>query len=84
MGASMSITDITAFLGWVTVINFSVLIFSTVMILAFQNKFAALHAKMFGFAAEDIKRAYFDYLARYKILVICFNLAPYIALKIMY
>lgn len=80
----MSIADITAFLGWVTIINFSILIFSTVMILAFQNVFAALHAKMFSMEQGEIKRAYFDYLARYKILVICFNLAPYIALKIMY
>ena len=80
----MNITDITAFLGWITVINFSVLIFSTLMILAFQNKFGALHAKMFAMEQGEIKRAYFDYLARYKILIICFNLAPYIALKIMY
>jgi hypothetical protein len=42
-----------------------------------------LHAKMFGLSEEDLSRAYFQYLAQYKIAIFVFNLAPYLALRIV-
>jgi hypothetical protein len=38
---------------------------------------------MFGLEDADLSRAYFQYLAQYKILVFVFNLMPYLALRIM-
>jgi len=32
---------------------------------------------------RDLARAYFQYLAQFKIAVIVFNLAPYIAMRLM-
>ncbi len=38
---------------------------------------------MFGLDEKDLNRAYFQYLAQFKILIIVFNVTPYIALKLM-
>ncbi len=42
-----------------------------------------LHAAMFNLSEEDVSRAYFRYFAHYKLLIVVFNLAPYIALRIV-
>ena len=42
-----------------------------------------LHAGMFGLAEADLARAYFQYLAQYKIATFVFNIAPYFALRIV-
>ncbi len=38
---------------------------------------------MCGMEEADLSKAYFQYLAQYKIATLVFNVAPYIALKIM-
>jgi len=43
-----------------------------------------MHGGMFNLNKEDLGRAYFGYIALYKILIIVFNLVPYIVLKIIY
>ena len=42
-----------------------------------------LHGRMLGLSEDDLSRAYFQYLAQYKIAVFVFNLAPYLALRIV-
>ena len=42
-----------------------------------------IHSKMFGLDSKDVLKAYFHYLANYKIAIIIFNLVPYFALKLM-
>jgi Zn-dependent protease len=44
---------------------------------------AGIHAKMYGLSEADLSRAYFQYLAHYKIAIFVFNLVPYIALVII-
>ena len=80
----MSIAELTTFLGWVSVINIGILLFSTFMVVTFRDACAQIHAKMFDMKKPDILRAYFQYLAQYKTLTLVFNLAPYIALRIIY
>lgn len=57
--------------------------FSTVMLLLIKGFAIKMHSKMFDIEEKDLNRMYFDYLGRFKILVIVFNLTPYIALKIV-
>ena len=66
-----------------TVVNMGLLVFSTVMILLLRGVAIKMHAKMFDLDEKDLNRAYFQYLGNFKILVIAFNLTPYIVLKIM-
>jgi hypothetical protein len=78
-----SIETLTTFFGWCTVINFGILLFGTLALMLMQDSIMSIHTKLFGFSNEDLSRAYFQYLAQYKIFIIVFNLVPYIALEIM-
>ncbi len=78
-----TIDMLTEFLGWATVINFSILVLAALMLVMMRNSIISIHGKMFSLDSTDLLRAYFQYLAQYKIAIFVLNLAPYIALKIM-
>ena len=42
-----------------------------------------IHSKLFKISKEKLDAMYFNFLANYKLAIFIFNLAPYIALKIM-
>jgi len=74
---------LTEFLGWSTLINFTFLLITTLAIMFFREPVIKIHAELFNLNKEDLGRAYFNYIALYKILIIVFNLVPYVALKII-
>ena len=78
-----SIQTIREVLGWSTVLNLGVLIFSSIVLVIAGSPIKRLHAKMFGLSEGDLSRAYFQYLAQYKIAILMLNLAPYLALRIV-
>jgi hypothetical protein len=78
-----SIETLTTFLGWSTVINLGMLVIAAICLAFMRGFMTRFHAKMYGLSEADLARAYFQYLAQYKIAIIVFNLVPYIALKIM-
>ena len=79
----MSIETIREFLGWCTIINLGVFLFSTVKILLIRDWASKIHARMFNIDETSVRHSYFMYLAYYKIAIIVFNIVPYIALTIM-
>lgn len=79
----MTIEVLTELLGWASVINIAILLLSTFGVIAMRGAIAGIHSKLFGLDEKDLGRAYFQYLAQYKIAIIVFNIAPYIALKMM-
>ena len=79
----MDIEQLTIFLGWVSVINIAFLIASSLLIVMLKHPISRMHAKMFSLKEEDVLKMYFQYLGRFKILIIAFNLAPYLALRVM-
>ena len=78
-----SLNSVTAFFGWTTAINFALLAVSTIMVVAMRGFIARMHGRMFGLESADLSRAYFQYIAQYKIAIIVFSLTPYIALELM-
>lgn len=78
-----SIESLTEFMGWCSLINIGLLILTSVLILLLRRSISNIHGKMFGLGTSDVLNAYFQYLAQYKIAIIVFNLAPYLALKLM-
>jgi hypothetical protein len=74
---------VTTFFGWTTVINIVLLVVSTIMVIAMRGSISTLHGRMFGLESVDLSRAYFQYIAQYKIAIIVFSLTPYLALKLM-
>lgn len=79
----MTTDSLLAFLGWCSVINLGVLIFSSVMLMACRGRFMTMHSKMFGLEEKELGSLYFRFLAYYQIVVIAFNLVPYFALRII-
>ena len=74
---------IAAFLGWCTLINYGILLLSTVMVYACGDWAKGIHSKMFNISEADLDTLYFNYLGNYKLAIFIFNLVPYIALKIL-
>lgn len=79
----MTLETLAAFLGWCTLINMGMLIFASLAMVSMRQTMMKMHGSMFGLDDTDLARAYFQYLAQYKILVFVFNLMPYLALRIM-
>ena len=79
----MTIEALTEFLGWATVINIAILLLSTLAMITMRKAITGVHSRLFGLDEKDLGRAYFQYLAQYKIVIIVFNITPYIALKVM-
>lgn len=78
-----SLETLTTFLGWCAVLNIGMLTFAAIALGLMRAPISQIHAKMSGLSEADLSRAYFQYLAQYKIATIVLNLVPYIALKIM-
>ncbi|MBE1285615.1 MAG: hypothetical protein GJ676_20050 [Rhodobacteraceae bacterium] len=78
----MTIETLTTVFGWMTVLNFAMLAFMTVMVLALRDWATGLHARMFDMEPAAVHRSYFNYLALYKALTLIFCLMPYLALKL--
>jgi hypothetical protein len=79
----MTIELLLKFLGWMTVVNVAILMFSTLVLVAMRETITAMHSKLFGLDEKDLGRAYFQYLGQYKIAIIVLNIAPYLALRMV-
>ncbi len=79
----MTIETLTEFFGWVSVINIAVLFVSGAFVVLMRDLSLKIHSRIFGLNEDELKRAYFQYMAQFKIVTIVFSVAPYFALKIM-
>jgi len=75
---------IREFLGWCSVINIGLGLFSVIFMIFLRDPISRIHSKMFNLDEADLSRGYFQFLAQYKIITIIFNIVPYLVLKIMY
>ena len=78
-----SLESFTAFFGWCTVLNYGLLIFMTLIVMTMRGTMTSVHSRLFGVSEADLPRCYFKVLAQYQSLILVFNLAPYVALKLM-
>lgn len=78
-----NISFLTTFFGWCSVLNLSVLLFSTLLLALWGGCVKRCHARIFNVPEDQLDRIYFKYLAHYKLGLLIFNLAPYFALKII-
>ena len=79
----MTIEQLTAVLGWCTLINVGVLLLATLALILMKDFTVRVHAGLFGLSRAVLETQYFQYLAQYKILITVFNLVPYIALRLI-
>ena len=79
----MTAETLMEFFGWASAINITVLLISTILVILLRDPVTKIHSKFFGLDRQDLGRAYFQYLAQFKIAAIVFSIVPYFALKIM-
>ena len=78
-----SLETLASFLGWCSLINIGLLAFTTLIIKVASDPITRIHSRMFGVPKDQLPLTYYGYLALYKIVILVFNLVPYIALRIM-
>ncbi len=76
----MNMEQLTEFFKWMTIINIGLLLFSTFAVMAFKSLMLNIHSKMFGVSETQMTVAVYAYLGLFKVLIIVFNIVPYIAL----
>ena len=79
----MGLSDLTAVFGWMLVINLVIYTWAALWIIFARDWVSNMQARIMGVRAEDWTGYYIDYLSRYKLMLIVFNLAPYLALRIV-
>jgi hypothetical protein len=79
----ISLHELTILPGWCTAINIGIFLFSTLMTTLTKSFAANLHSKLFQLDPASLPKMYFEYLGNFKILILVFNLVPYLALRIM-
>lgn len=79
----MDILSLTTFFGWCLVINTGLLLFTTLALYFMKEWASNLHSEMFGVDKTLVLSSYFSYLAHFKLLILVFNLTPYIAFKLI-
>ena len=79
----MDMTQLTAVFGWMLVINLVIYTWAALWIIFARDWITKIQARIMGVPEEDWSRLYTDYLSHYKIVLIVFNLAPYLALRIV-
>ena len=80
---SMTLKTLKTFFFWMTVINFLILLISTVGVVALTQEMKVIHSRMFHVPSDELSQIYLEYLAWYKLLWMIFNLVPYISLRVM-
>ncbi|MCP4843356.1 MAG: hypothetical protein GY887_16645 [Halieaceae bacterium] len=79
----MDLEVLTAIFGWCAVINIALLLFSSLWVTVFREFTKRLHSTLMQVDASELNAYYFQYLGNYKLLILVFNIVPYIALRLI-
>ncbi|HAU67819.1 MAG: hypothetical protein P8I38_02695 [Arenicella sp.] len=79
----MNVELLTDFLEMCLLINAGILLFTFLAMMVFKSFIVKQHGTIFGLSEHELQGRYFSYFAHFKVLIIVFNLTPYLALKII-
>ena len=79
----MNIEQLIEFFKWMSIVNIGLLLFSTFAVLTMKSLMVKMHSKLFGVTETQISQVVYAYLGIFKVLIIVFNIVPYIALMII-
>lgn len=79
----MDLGKIQEFLQWSLIVNLAIYIISIVLVLTLRDFMCKMHGKLFGLSEESVKKIVYLYFGIYKIIIISFNLTPWIAIQII-
>lgn len=79
----MDIRTLKEFFKWCTIINVALLILSAIMIIAAPDFIYSVQGQLFLMPREIFDVVLYAFLGLYKIVILVFNLVPYVALRII-
>jgi hypothetical protein len=79
----MAVEELRSFLGWCTLINYAVLLYWFAMLVLARDFIRRFHARWFSLPDEEFDFIHYGLMGIYKLGIILFNLAPYLALHIV-
>jgi hypothetical protein len=79
----MTIDTLTNFFMWCTILNAGMFLLSLVLILALKNVAFKMHSKLFGITRAAYDATIYGFLGFWKVVIIVFNVVPWIALLIV-
>lgn len=79
----MELEALRAFLGWCTLFNFGILIYWYIMVISARDWVYRLHSRWFPISREAFNTAMYCFIGSMKLLVLFFNLIPYLALRML-
>jgi hypothetical protein len=79
----MDIEQLQEFLFWCLVLNVVIYTFTALATLLMRNFMSSIHEKLFGLSQEAVHKAFYTYLAAYKLMIIVFNFVPWLALILL-
>ena len=79
----MNMLQLEMLLLWMTLINFGLLLFTTVVLIVFRDAIYRLHSSLFGVDEKQVAQVVYTYIANFKVLVIVFNLTPLLAFYLL-
>ena len=79
----MNLDQLTELFKWMTIINICILVSSSVLIMLLKKIMYKMHGKLFGIKESNVALVAYEYLGMYKVLVLVFNITPYISLLLI-
>lgn len=79
----MDIEMLTRFFMWCTIVNTGLLAFAFLFLVFASDFVYRMHGKWFPMPRETFSIVLYGYLGVYKLLILVFNLVPWVALAII-
>lgn len=79
----MDIQTLTSFFMWCTIINAGVLLFLALIFMLAPNLIYRLQSMVISFSRETFDIVFYSFIGFYKLIVLVFNVVPWIALLII-
>jgi len=79
----MSIDQLVAFFGWMTVLNAAFLLLAWLFVWLKWPWITMIVQRVFPLPEEKLDEVYLRWLAQYELFIYVFNLIPWLALKIV-
>jgi len=80
--SSLTVADITHFLGWCTLINLVILAATALAVVFFKARVFSFYARLLDLDSSQVGHLFFKFLVQYEVAVLILNMVPYLVLKI--
>lgn len=79
----MTMQELANFFGWCSVVNIAFYLFTVTALWLMGGAYSWMVTRIFKVSEEASSDLALNYVANFKVVIIVFNLTPYIALRIM-